>query len=337
LSHRTVRCACTNAHGATARTLARLAAERGAERAKTEGPAFLEEGRAAVQSGSLHEQIEADMRFHAFVKELSGIPLIGETTAPHWPYLRRVMGEGLRGGGSAAISGSAHITASLYFAVWQSSRSPAATPSHTPQPSIASGTMLLRSQRNGRSCSRPAMCGCGSPQSSTSRPLSLASLRSVAMAASRSGPADILAMASSSERICCATAANFGTGVRSGLGRLRARTGRPLFAAPGAGPGLDAAAAHARLDAQTGRAGRAAHSDPSLSEVEPVSYQRLQFPAGKGFAGGETEPRFWATAARSTRQRPKSFASHSPKPRKVKDNSDGARKPQLRRTAWWGW
>jgi len=22
--------------------------------------------------------------------------LIGETTAPHWPYLRRVMGEGLR-------------------------------------------------------------------------------------------------------------------------------------------------------------------------------------------------------------------------------------------------
>ena len=27
---------------------------------------------------------------------LSGNPLIGETTAPHWPYLRRVMGEVLR-------------------------------------------------------------------------------------------------------------------------------------------------------------------------------------------------------------------------------------------------
>jgi DNA-binding GntR family transcriptional regulator len=77
---------------------ARLAAERGAERAKTEGPAFLEECRAAVQNGSLNEQIEADMRFHAFIKELSGNPLIGETTAPHWPYLRRVMGEGLRSG-----------------------------------------------------------------------------------------------------------------------------------------------------------------------------------------------------------------------------------------------
>jgi DNA-binding GntR family transcriptional regulator len=75
---------------------ARLAAEHGAERAKAEGPAFLELGRAAVQSGSLHDQIEADMRFHSFLNELSGNPLIGETTAPHWPYLRRVMGEVLR-------------------------------------------------------------------------------------------------------------------------------------------------------------------------------------------------------------------------------------------------
>jgi DNA-binding GntR family transcriptional regulator len=75
---------------------ARLAAERGAARAKTEGPAFLERGLAAVKSGSLHDQIEADMQFHAFLNELSGNPLIGETTAPHWPYLRRVMGEVLR-------------------------------------------------------------------------------------------------------------------------------------------------------------------------------------------------------------------------------------------------
>jgi hypothetical protein len=27
----------------------------------------------------------------------------------------------------------------------------------------------------------------------------------------------------------------------------------------------------------------------------------------------------------------------SAKPRKVKDDSDGARKPNLYRTAWWGW
>ena len=75
---------------------ARLAAERGAERAKIEGPAYLDAGRAAVASGSLNEQIEADINFHAFINELSENSLIGETTAPHWPYLRRVMGEVLR-------------------------------------------------------------------------------------------------------------------------------------------------------------------------------------------------------------------------------------------------
>ena len=74
----------------------RLAAERGAERARLEGAAYLDAGHAAVESGSLHDQIEADMRFHGFINELAGNPLIGETTAPHWPYLRRVMGEVLR-------------------------------------------------------------------------------------------------------------------------------------------------------------------------------------------------------------------------------------------------
>jgi DNA-binding FadR family transcriptional regulator len=77
-------------------TTSAMAAESSSERPRTEGPAYLEAGRAAVRSGSLHEQIEADMRFHAFINELSGNPLIGETTAPHWPYLRRVMGEVLR-------------------------------------------------------------------------------------------------------------------------------------------------------------------------------------------------------------------------------------------------
>jgi DNA-binding GntR family transcriptional regulator len=75
---------------------ARLAAERGADRAKEEGQAYIDAGRAAVKSGSLNAQIEADMSFHAFVNELSGNSLIGETTAPHWPYLRRVMAEVLR-------------------------------------------------------------------------------------------------------------------------------------------------------------------------------------------------------------------------------------------------
>jgi DNA-binding GntR family transcriptional regulator len=75
---------------------ARCAAEHGAARAKKDGPEFIAHGRAAVESGSLSDQIAADMNFHAFVTDLSGNPLIGETTAPHWPYLRRVMGEVLR-------------------------------------------------------------------------------------------------------------------------------------------------------------------------------------------------------------------------------------------------
>jgi DNA-binding GntR family transcriptional regulator len=73
-----------------------LAAERASDRARIEGPAYLEAGAAAIASGSLNRQIEADMGFHGFIAELSGNPLIGETTAPHWPYLRRVMGEVLR-------------------------------------------------------------------------------------------------------------------------------------------------------------------------------------------------------------------------------------------------
>src|ERR1700745_4120021 len=75
---------------------ARLAAERGQERARLKGAAYLDAGRAAVESGSLNDQIEADIRFHAFIYQLSGNPLIGETTAPHWPYVRRFMGEVLR-------------------------------------------------------------------------------------------------------------------------------------------------------------------------------------------------------------------------------------------------
>jgi hypothetical protein len=40
-------------------TAARLAAERGSERAKIEGHIYLDAGRDAVKSGSLHDQIEA--------------------------------------------------------------------------------------------------------------------------------------------------------------------------------------------------------------------------------------------------------------------------------------
>ena len=78
---------------------ARMAAAHGAQRARSEGPERLAQGRAAVADGSLTSLIAADMAFHAFLGDLSGNPLIGETTAPHWHYLRRVMGAVLRDDG----------------------------------------------------------------------------------------------------------------------------------------------------------------------------------------------------------------------------------------------
>jgi DNA-binding FadR family transcriptional regulator len=40
--------------------------------------------------------IAADMRFHLFLHELSGNPLIAETAALHWAHIRRVIGISLQ-------------------------------------------------------------------------------------------------------------------------------------------------------------------------------------------------------------------------------------------------
>lgn len=79
--------------GLASAKVARLAPEV----ARREGPAYLERGRAAVRKGSIAEMTAADMDFHFFLYGLSGNPLIGEMCTPHWSYLRRVMGEVLRG------------------------------------------------------------------------------------------------------------------------------------------------------------------------------------------------------------------------------------------------
>ena len=51
--------------------------------------------------------------------------------------------------------------------------------------------------------------------------------------------------------------------------------------------------------------------------------------------GPETAAAFLATPADFGRQRPHSHPSPAAKPRKVKGNSDGSEKPELRGTAWW--
>lgn len=72
---------------------ATLVAQRGHKAAQTEGPAFIERGRAAVKSRSYARMIAADMDFHFFLYALSGNPLVAQVCEPHWTYLRRVMGE----------------------------------------------------------------------------------------------------------------------------------------------------------------------------------------------------------------------------------------------------
>ena len=74
----------------------RAAARRGQADAKLWGPKLIADGRAAVRSGSVPDMIAADMRFHLFLHELSGNPLIAETAALHWQHIRRVMGGSLR-------------------------------------------------------------------------------------------------------------------------------------------------------------------------------------------------------------------------------------------------
>lgn len=70
----------------------RSAAKRGGADARAWGPALIAEGRNAVASGSVKRMIEADMRFHRLLYELSGNPMIAETAALHWHHVRRLMG-----------------------------------------------------------------------------------------------------------------------------------------------------------------------------------------------------------------------------------------------------
>jgi DNA-binding GntR family transcriptional regulator len=72
---------------------ATLAAQRGREAARAQGPGYIARGRAAVKSGSYAQMIAADMHFHFFLYRLSGNPLVAQVCEPHWTCLRRVMGE----------------------------------------------------------------------------------------------------------------------------------------------------------------------------------------------------------------------------------------------------
>ncbi len=71
----------------------RRAAEHNAGRAARLGPALIEAGREAVARGSVPQMIKADIRFHEFIYDLSGNPLVAPALATYLTYTQRVMGE----------------------------------------------------------------------------------------------------------------------------------------------------------------------------------------------------------------------------------------------------
>ncbi|MEY2781878.1 MAG: hypothetical protein RL307_1582 [Pseudomonadota bacterium] len=69
------------------------AAQRITESDFERGDELILAGRQAVLSGAVAQMIAADIRFHEFIYELSGNPLIASTMATHMSYTQRVMGE----------------------------------------------------------------------------------------------------------------------------------------------------------------------------------------------------------------------------------------------------
>jgi len=76
----------------------RLAAENGGARLAREGGEFIARGRAALQRGSIEDQIAADIDFHVMLARASGNALLNETMTPHWVKFRRIMAEMLSEG-----------------------------------------------------------------------------------------------------------------------------------------------------------------------------------------------------------------------------------------------
>ena len=71
----------------------RLASGNISDQTLKQGLAIIELGRKAVASCTITKMIAADIKFHEFLYNLSGNPLIGPAMATHLTYTQRVMGE----------------------------------------------------------------------------------------------------------------------------------------------------------------------------------------------------------------------------------------------------
>lgn len=76
---------------------ARLVAEQArdssefAQRLRKKADVILAKGESAQLRGSAPEAVSHDVRFHSFLYEMSGNPMIATAAEPHWSFLRRVM------------------------------------------------------------------------------------------------------------------------------------------------------------------------------------------------------------------------------------------------------
>ena len=77
--------------GALDRLAARLAAKRSDPGAKTGLLDLLEQGRAAVATGSITDLADTDIAFHSAINELSGNAEIPATATSFWPHMARAM------------------------------------------------------------------------------------------------------------------------------------------------------------------------------------------------------------------------------------------------------
>lgn len=82
---------------------ARLAAVKMTEKSKQDGRLIIREGYRALRTGELQALVQADARFHTYIYELSGNPLVSEVMGLYWNHLRRAMGEVLQSKGEGKI------------------------------------------------------------------------------------------------------------------------------------------------------------------------------------------------------------------------------------------
>ncbi len=74
-----------------ARSAARLAQQNSTKKLKASADKLISQGRAAAAANDTRALVHLDMAFHQFIYDMSGNPVIAQTTALHWHHIRRTM------------------------------------------------------------------------------------------------------------------------------------------------------------------------------------------------------------------------------------------------------